>query len=105
MDIVTFSDSAIVQIKKSMQEGGHGDIGLRLAAKVNPDESLEYGMGFDDPKEDDAQFERDGIKFMIAPDCLELLHGAHVDFVELDDGEFHFIFLNPNDPNFKPPKE
>lgn len=105
MDIVTFSDAAIAQIKKSLAENGHSGLSLRLAAKENPDESFEYGMGFDEAKEDDAQFERDGITFLIAPNCLELLHGAHVDFVELEPGQFHFIFLNPNDPNYKPPTE
>lgn len=105
MDIVTFSDTAIAQIKVSIAEGQHGQTGLRLAARVNPDESFEYGMGFDDPRDDDVRFERDGINFMISPDCVELLHGAHVDFVELEEGQFHFIFLNPNDPNYKPPTE
>lgn len=105
MNIVSFSDSAITQIKNSMAENEHGTMGLRLAAKVTPDETLDYGMGFDEAKEDDAQFEHDGISFMVAPDCLELLNGAHVDFVEIEPGQFHFIFLNPNDPNYKPPTE
>lgn len=105
MEIVTFSDSAIAQIKKSMAEGEHGTMGLRLAAKVTPDETLDYGMGFDETKEDDAQFEHDGISVMVAPDCLELLNGAHLDFVEIEAGQFQFIFLNPNDPNYKPPSE
>lgn len=105
MNIVTFSDSAMAQIKKSASESEHGSMGLRIAARMTADETIDYGMGYDEAKEDDVQFAHDGISFMIAPDCLELLHGAHLDFVEMEDGEYHFIFLNPNDPNYKPPKD
>lgn len=105
MDIVTFSDSAIAQIKQSINESEHGSMALRLAAKVTVDETIDYGMGFDEAKEEDVQFEFDGVNFVIAPTCVELLHGAHVDFVEVEAEKYHFIFLNPNDPNYKPPKE
>ena len=32
-----------------------------------------------------------------------MLRGATLDFVELEPGDFQFIFLNPNDPNYVPP--
>ena len=105
MNIVTLSPAAMAQLKKSASESEHGSMPLRLAAKMNPDETVEYGMGYDEAREDDAQFEQDGIKVVIGPDSLELLNGAHLDFVEIEPGQFHFIFLNPNDPNYKPPTE
>jgi iron-sulfur cluster assembly protein len=35
----------------------------------------------------------------------ELLSGTVIDFVELEPGDFHFIFMNPNDANYTPPVE
>jgi len=31
-----------------------------------------------------------------------LLRGTIIDYVELDPGKFEIIFVNPNDPNYKP---
>lgn len=103
MEIISISPAALIQIKKSSEQ--HPNLALRVAAKVTPDESFEYGIGFDEAKEDDAVFEIDGVQIIIAPDCIELLHGAHLDFVELEPNQFQFIFLNPNDPNYKPPTD
>ena len=104
MNTLSFSPSALKQIKKSAQESD-SSMGLRFAARMTADESVDYGIGFDEAKEDDIKFECDGVTILIAPDNEELLHGAHVDFVEIEEGQFHFIFLNPNDPNYKPPTE
>jgi iron-sulfur cluster assembly protein len=105
MDILTFSPTAIAQIQKNVQEGEHAGLALRFAAQMTSDETVQYGIGFDEIKEDDVIIEGDGFKAVISPDCVELLHGAHVDFVEIEKGQHHFIFLNPNDPSYKPPTE
>lgn len=70
---------------------------LRVAAKLE-DGEIVYGMGFDEEREQDAVIESCGVRLLIAPRSLELLQGATLDFVELQPGEFQFIFLNPNDP-------
>ncbi len=105
MSLITLSASAIEQIKQSSQQGDTEGLALRLAAKINADESIEYGMGFDEASDDDAQETIDGIHIAIAPNCVELLNGTHLDYVELEPGQYHFIFLNPNDPNYKPATE
>jgi len=105
MDILTFSPAAITQIKLNVQESEHGNLALRIAAQMTADETVQYGIGFDDIKEDDIVIDGDGFKAVISPDCLELLNGSHVDFVEIEKGQHHFIFLNPNDPSYKPPKD
>ena len=105
MNTVTFSDSAIEQIKISAEQTESNGMGLRIAARMTPDESVDYGLGFDDPRDDDIQFDCSGITILISPSDEELLHGAHIDFVELEPGKSNFIFLNPNDPNYKPPTE
>ncbi|MDT8384563.1 MAG: iron-sulfur cluster assembly accessory protein [Gammaproteobacteria bacterium] len=105
MDIISFSPAAIAQIKKNVQEAEHGNLALRIAAQMTADETVHYGIGFDETKEDDVTIDGDGFRVVVSPDCVELLNGAHVDFVEIEEGKHHFIFLNPNDPSYKPPTE
>lgn len=105
MDIMTFSPAAILQIKKNVAESEHGNMALRFAAKMTGDEKVEYGIGFDEVKEDDTIINGDGFKVIISAECIELLNGAHVDFVEIEHEKHHFIFLNPNDPSYKSPKD
>ncbi len=103
MSLITLSASAIEQIKRSSDDTEN--MTLRLAAKMNADENIEYGMGFDEARDDDARETIDGIQIVIAADCVELLNGTHMDYVELEPGQHHFIFLNPNDSSYKPPTE
>ena len=104
MKLLTISPAALAQIKTAA--GQHeADLCLRIAAKETPDESVDYGMGFDAQKEGDARIEFDGVTVVIAPSSQELLNGVHLDYVEMEPGKFHFIFLNPNDPHYKPPTD
>ena len=105
MDIITFSPTAIAQIKANLQQDENSNMAIRIAATMTPDETVNYGMGFDESRDDDVQFTHDGVNFLIGAESVELLHGAHVDFVEIEEGQYHFIFLNPNDPSYKPPTE
>jgi iron-sulfur cluster assembly protein len=103
--MITISPNAAEQIRLSAKQSNAEDMALRIAAKVAVDESIEYGLGFDEEKEGDLKFNIEGIDILIAPSSAEFLHGAHLDFVELEPGNANFIFQNPNDPNYKPPKE
>ena len=104
--MITISPTTAEQIKKSQSKTKNENLKLRIAAKtVAEDESIEYGMSFDEEKEGDIVLSSEGVDIVIAPSNAELLHGAHMDYVEIEPGQFNFIFLNPNDPNFKPPTE
>ena len=76
---------------------------LRVAAKIDDDGALVYGMGFDEERENDIVFDCEGLQILISPRSQELLEGATLDFVELKPGEFQFMFVNPNEPNCAPP--
>jgi len=90
------------QAKQNRMEG----MPLRIAVKRNPDGTLHYGMGFDDTgRDDDTSFQTAGIDVVISPMSLDLLSNTVLDYVQLDDGKYEFIYLNPNDPNYKPPGE
>ena len=103
--MISISPAAAAQILESAKQTDSENLCLRLAAQMTPDETVDYGMGFDQPKEDDVRISSEGVDIIVAPAHIELLHGTHIDYVELEPGQFNFIFLNPNDPSYKPPKE
>ena len=103
--MITVTQRAAEQIKKSAEEGGMQDLALRLAVREADDGSFEYGMGFDETKDDDMAFTSEGVELIIAPQYGPMFKGTVIDFVEYEAGDFRFIFMNPNDPNYEPPKE
>ncbi len=95
-------------IKKSAIESKLENTPLRIAATRNADNSIHYGLGFDDiggSSDKDHYFESNGVEIVIADSSLELLKGATLDYVELEPKQFNFVFLNPNDPSYSPPTE
>jgi len=100
----TVTPQAAEQITKSAQQAGAGSACLRLAARLDEKGVLEYGMGFDDQAEGDAQVVTNGITVLVSPGSVELLTGATLDYAEINPGEWRYIFINPNDPSHKAPK-
>jgi len=101
---ITITPQAAEQIRKSAEQPGLEQTCLRLAARLGADGTIEYGMGFDAPAQDDTRFESEGVAVLVAAACVELLSGATLDYVEINPGEHRFIFINPNDPSHKAPK-
>ena len=100
--MITMTAEAAKQIRESAKQGHMEGLPLRLAAKRNNDGSLHYAMGFaDDDQANDLHFTSQGIDIVVSPLSLDLLNNTVLDYVQLDNGEFHFIFKNPNDPNYQ----
>lgn len=102
---IKLTEAAVEQVRKSADDSGMDRVPLRIAAQRRDDGSIEYAMGFDEEADSDTTSEYDDLTVVVAPTSLDLLSGAVLDFVELDNGERQFIFLNPNDPNYVPPSE
>ncbi|MCU7814317.1 MAG: iron-sulfur cluster assembly accessory protein [Candidatus Thiodiazotropha sp. (ex Lucinoma kastoroae)] len=96
---------AAQQIQQAAKMGGTEGMTLRFAAQLKEDGSYDYLMGFDDAKDDDIQFDSEGISVIMEPEYFSLLDETMMDFAELDDGESQFIFINLKDSNYSPPKE
>ncbi len=88
----SLTPAAAQQIQQAASASGATDLALRIAAKVDPDGSLQYGMGFDEPKDEDMRLDLAGIAVVIGGESQELLFDTVLDFVELTPGEFNFIF-------------
>jgi iron-sulfur cluster assembly protein len=97
--------AAAEQIRVAAKQGGTEGMALRLAVSENSDGSLNYKMGFDEPAETDLRVVSEGVEVVMDPRFKELLDDCTLDFVELDEGNWQFIFLNPADPHYVPPKE
>ena len=102
--MIKISGTAIKQMKLSASEGGMDTLPLRLAIKRQDDGSFHYAMGFDEQRlPGDSFVTVDEVHFVISETSSPLAEGMTIDYVELEEGKFEFIFLNPNDPQFVPP--
>lgn len=101
--MITLTPAAIEQVMASAEQSGVKEAVLRLAAKKNPDGTMQYGMGFDESSDDDLAFKFKDVTVVFSGEYGPLLNGTTIDFVELEQGQHSFIFLNPNDANYTPP--
>ncbi len=103
--MISLTIEAAKQVRTAAKQSQSEGMALRLAAKKNSDGSLEYGIGFDKINDDDMVFDCEGVQVIFAPEYGPLLNGATMDFVEITEGDYRFIFLNPNDANYTPPTD
>ena len=93
---------AAAQVVHAAAESGEGQPVLRVAAKRDRDGSIDYAMGFDEPREEDTISLQHGVRLLIAPTSIELLNDTVLDFVYMENEvDPQFIFRNPNDPNYQ----
>ena len=103
--MITVSKTAAKQIRLSMEETGTEGMSLRVAARRLDDGRLDYAMGFDETDHNDSHNRTNGIDVVVAPTSTELLSNAVLDYVAMENGEFQFIFINPNDPGQVAPEQ
>jgi iron-sulfur cluster assembly protein len=89
----TVTQQAAAQILQAAGQSEAEGMALRIAAKRLPDGSIDYGMGFDEEREQDARVESQGLTLLVSPLSQGLLEGVTLDFVELEPGDFRFIFM------------
>ncbi len=105
MEDVSITETAAEIIKKAALESQTDNLPLRVAVTKKDDGSFHYGMGFDDvgnAESEDKLFHSNGVDIVVAETSIELLKGTVIDYIELEPKQFHFVFLNPNDPNYVP---
>ncbi len=95
--------AAAEQVRNAAKQGGTEGMALRLAAQKHADGTYDYRMGFDEASEDDIRITSEGIEIVMAPEFVPLLDNTTLDFVQLDDGDAQFVFINPDDANYTPP--
>ena len=89
--MIVITPAAAEQIRRATTADMQG-LMLRIAAKRDADGHVEYMMGFDERGEEDAEYTSEGVQILISEFSKDLLKGIVLDFVELQPGEFQFIF-------------
>jgi iron-sulfur cluster assembly protein len=95
--MITVTPSAARQIRVAATNSDCDEMGLRIAVRRDADGALHYAMGFDEARNDDIVISSEGIALVVTPAQRDLIEGMTLDYVELEAGDFRFIFINPND--------
>ena len=91
----TLTPSAAEQVRRVAAMAGHPNLALRLAARwVDADDSWDYGIGFDEPREHDLRYESEGVTLLVSSLSQEAVAGLIIDYVELEPGNHRFIFYH-----------
>ena len=85
--------SAANEIRAAASRSDAAGLALRVAARQAADGSLEYGMGFDEQREDDEPTEFDGLTVLVGSPSRPLLADTVLDYVEIEPGRFDFVFI------------
>ena len=85
--------SAANEILSTAARSNAVGMALRVAARQVADGSIEYGMGFDEVREDDEPVDFSGLTVVVASPSQPLLEGTSLDYVEIEPGRFDFVFV------------
>ena len=89
--------AAVQEILASAERSDAVGMALRVAARRTADGSLEFGMGFDDEREDDEAVSFETLRVLIGSPSRPLLEGAVLDFQEVQAGQAVALFLRTAD--------
>jgi iron-sulfur cluster assembly protein len=103
-DMFSVTPNASQEILAAAARSDAAGMALRVAARQVADGSIEYGMGFDEPREGDMPLQMHGIDVLIAPPSQPMLDGVVLDFVEIEPGSFNFIFKPEDAATERPAK-
>jgi len=92
------TSSAAHEILAAAARSNAAGMALRIAARQVADGSIEYGMRFDEPREDDEPAAFDGLTVVVGSPSRPLLEGTVLDYVEVGPGQFDFVFIPARAP-------
>ncbi|HQW39367.1 MAG TPA: iron-sulfur cluster biosynthesis family protein [Usitatibacteraceae bacterium] len=95
--MITITQAAAERIRQSAADAGVAPPVLRVAAKQGAGGAVDFGMGFDQSRPGDTLADIEGIQVVVAAPSRELVEGVTLDFVELEPGDFRFIFARPGE--------
>ncbi|HLT08512.1 MAG TPA: iron-sulfur cluster assembly accessory protein [Cyclobacteriaceae bacterium] len=94
---IEITDKARAEIKNIMANKNiPAEYRLRVGVKGGGCGGVSYNLGFDTPKENDQQFEIDGIPVLMEKKHVMFLMGMKVDFYDGAEAR-GFTFVNPKD--------
>ncbi|KAF0099532.1 MAG: dsrR [bacterium] len=91
--MISLTKEAAEQIRVAAEQSGAGNMGLRVAARVNDAGMLEFGMGFDDERSNDAAVDVWGVTLLVNAQSAPYLDDVTIDFSEVEPGHSRFVFM------------
>lgn len=91
--MISLTKEAAEQIRVAAEQSGAGNMALRVAARVNDAGMLEFGMGFDEERSNDAAVDSWGVTLLINTQSAPYLDDVTIDFSEVAPGQSRFVFM------------
>lgn len=92
--MITLTPSAAEKVTALQAEAGEGKL-LRVFVESGGCSGFQYGMSFDQKKDDDQELESQGVKFLTDAASLAYMDGSVIDFDDGLQGK-GFDIQNPN---------
>ena len=80
--MIDITPSAATKVRELLEESGKTDHALRIFVRGMSCSGPAYGMALDEPRQDDAVTELDGVKIVVDPLSAQYVEGAQVDYVD-----------------------
>lgn len=96
--MISLTKEAAAQIRAAASQSGAENLALRIAARVNDAGMLEFGMGFDEERSNDAAVDSWGVTLLINAQSKPYLDDVTIDFSEVAPGESRFVFSKASAP-------
>ena len=81
--MITITEAASTKVRELLEEQGKTDHALRIFVRGMSCSGPAYGMALDnEPRQDDAVAELNGVKILVDPLSAQYVEGAEVDYVE-----------------------
>jgi iron-sulfur cluster assembly protein len=90
--------SATAELLAAAARSNAEGMALRIAARPLADGSVEFGIGFDDERENDEAAEYHGLTVLLGAKSRPYLAGTMLDYVEVEPGRFDFVFVATDEP-------
>lgn len=97
--MISLTETAAHQIAEAAKQSGADKMALRIAARVNDAGMLEFGMGFDEERNNDTCIESKGVTMLVNQSSAGYLNGVTIDYAEVAPGESRFVFMMPDQGN------
>jgi len=91
--MISLTKEAAEQVRLAAEQADAGNMGLRVAARVNDAGMLEFGMGFDDERGNDTIVDSWGVTLLVNAQSAPMLDDVTIDYNEVTPGESRFVFM------------
>ena len=93
--MITLTGKAVEKVKSLQEENNAGGKLLRIFVESGGCSGFQYGMSFDEKKEDDEVIESGDVSILMDPASLDYMDGSEIDFDDGLQGK-GFEIKNPN---------